>query len=124
VVNKLKISCDDQYLFSAGNDGLLWIMKIEDNPNRKRDREWLFSDEILVSKSDLKENFKIMSELRQRLEEIKSANENQQKMKDLTYSKKLTDTIEKFKIELNNLKDVSIHITYITLDLNGIEFGA
>ena len=69
-VTKLKISCDDQYLISAGEDGLLWIFKIEDTHGRRRDKDWHFSDEILVTKSDLKENQKQMSDLKQRVEVI------------------------------------------------------
>jgi WD40 repeat protein len=45
-INRLKVSCDDQYLFTCGDDGLLWIFQIQHPLNHKKEREWAFSDEV------------------------------------------------------------------------------
>jgi hypothetical protein len=49
---------------------------------RKKD-ESVFSDEILVSKSDVEEKNTLMSELKTRVEELKMANEYQLRLKDM-----------------------------------------
>ena len=43
----------------------------------------MFSDEILVSKSDIEEQTTLMSELKTRVEELKMANEYQLRLKDM-----------------------------------------
>lgn len=108
-ITQIKISQDDQYLFTAGEDGLLWIYK-NNWASSKKSKEWLFSNEILVTKSDLKESYKIMSELREKIEDMKSVNDSQQRMKDIAYQKKTSDAIHKYNIEINFLKEAAEEI--------------
>lgn len=51
------MSYDDQYLFSTGNDGSLFIFRVQDKDARglKRDRDLSYAEEILITKSDLEE---------------------------------------------------------------------
>ena len=51
------MSYDDQYLFSAGDDGSLFVFKVQDKDGRglKRDRDISYAEEILITKSDLEE---------------------------------------------------------------------
>ena len=46
----------------------------------------MFSDETLVSKSDIEEKTTLMSELKTRVEELKMANEYQLRLKDMCAS--------------------------------------
>ena len=54
---QLGLSYDDQYMFSVGEDGSLFVFKVTDKDGRglKRDREVVYSEEILITKSDLEE---------------------------------------------------------------------
>ena len=54
---QLGLSYDDQYMFSVGEDGSLFVFKVTDKDGRglKRDREVAYSEEILITKSDLEE---------------------------------------------------------------------
>ncbi|KAI8825817.1 WD40-repeat-containing domain protein [Fimicolochytrium jonesii] len=47
-VTKLRVSFDDQFLFSTSEDGALYVFKISDKEGRglKRDREIVYADEI------------------------------------------------------------------------------
>ena len=49
----------------------------------KKREEIVFSDEILVSKTDVEEKATLMSELKTRVEELKMANEYQLRLKDM-----------------------------------------
>lgn len=47
-VTKLRVSFDDQYLFSAAEDGCLFIYKIMDKEGRvnKREKDVIYADEV------------------------------------------------------------------------------
>ena len=51
------MSFDDQYLFTVGEDASLFIYKATDKEGRglKRDKEIVYAEEILITKSDLEE---------------------------------------------------------------------
>ena len=51
------ISYDDQYLFSVGMDGSVFTFKVTDKEGRglKREKDITFSEEVLVTKSELDE---------------------------------------------------------------------
>lgn len=53
----MRISYDDQYLFSVGDDGMLFIFKIVDRESRmlKREKEIGYAEEVLITRSDLEE---------------------------------------------------------------------
>ncbi|KAI8846623.1 hypothetical protein BC829DRAFT_263014 [Chytridium lagenaria] len=90
-IARMRISYDDTHLFTCGEDGCLWIYKIQDKETRglKREKDWVFSDEILVTKSDLKDNQKLMIELRQRVEALQKRKRNPTQTQDLNYSENL-----------------------------------
>ena len=48
-------------MFSVGEDGALFMFKVADKEGRglKRDKEIVFSEEILITKSDLEEKVRI-----------------------------------------------------------------
>ena len=53
----MRISHDDQYLFSVGDDGTLFIFRIFDKESRmiKREREAGYAEEVLITRTDLEE---------------------------------------------------------------------
>ncbi|KAJ3409665.1 Cilia- and flagella-associated protein 57 [Chytridiales sp. JEL 0842] len=105
-VTKFRVSYDDQYLFSASEDGCLYMFKISDKDDRtmKRDRGPLYADEILITKSDLEEKTILMGELQRSLEELKLEHEYQLRLKDMNFNEKLKEITEKYSQEIEALK--------------------
>ncbi|CEG40053.1 WD40/YVTN repeat-like-containing domain [Plasmopara halstedii] len=66
----------------------------------------LFSEEVLVTKSDLEEKNTLMLELKTKVDELMLHNEYQLRLKDMTYNENLKDLTEKFthQIELEKSK--------------------
>ncbi|KAI8847167.1 WD40-repeat-containing domain protein [Chytridium lagenaria] len=105
-VSKLRISYDDQFLFSVAEDGCMYVYRISDKDDRaiKRDRGLMFADEILITKSDLEEKTILMSELLRSLEELKLEHEYQLRLKDMNFNEKLKEITEKYSQEIEALK--------------------
>ena len=55
--HQVRMSYDDQYLFTVSEDACLFIFKAVDKEGRgmKRDKEVGYAEEILITKSDLEE---------------------------------------------------------------------
>ena len=108
-VTKLRVSFDDQYLFSTSEDGCLLIYKIADKDGRvgKREKDVVYADEILVTKSDLEEKNSNMLELKARLEELKMENEYQLRLKDMNFNEKIKEVTDKYLQEIESLKITS-----------------
>ena len=102
----MRISYDDQYLFSVGQDGSLFIFKVNDKDGRglKREKDITFAEEVLVTKSDLEEKNTVMSELKTRVDELKMENDYQLRLKDMSYGEKIKDLTDKFLQEIEALK--------------------
>ncbi|KAI9332528.1 WD40-repeat-containing domain protein [Obelidium mucronatum] len=113
-VTRMRIAFDDSFLFTSGEDGCLWVYKIQERDARgsKREKDWVYSDEILVTKSDLKDKHHVMLDLRQRVEALKTDNETQLKLKDLNYSEKLRDLTDKYTAEIEGLKQLTSVLTH------------
>ena len=103
---QMRISYDDQYLFSVGQDGSLFIFKVTDKDGRglKREKDITFAEEVLVTKSDLEEKNTLMSELKTRVDELKMENDYQLRLKDMSYGEKIKDLSDKFLQEIEALK--------------------
>ncbi|KAJ3033063.1 Cilia- and flagella-associated protein 57, partial [Rhizophlyctis rosea] len=115
VVTRLALSYDDAYLFSAGEDGCLWVMRVAERGEvgrggKGREGGAAWSDEILVTRSDLKSNVKVMHELKQRVEQLKSDNEMQLKMKDMSHAGKIQEMTEKYMAEIEGLKQLTTNM--------------
>jgi hypothetical protein len=108
-VTRLCVSQDDQYLFSASEDGSFFVFKIFDKDGRiiKREKEMVYADEILVTISDLEEKKSMMAELKTRVEELKMENEYQLRLKDMNFNEKIKQVTEKFMQEIEALKITS-----------------
>lgn len=103
---KMKITYDDQFLITVGEDACVVIWKIQDKEGRglKRDKEVGYAEEILITKSDLEEKNAMMAELKTRVEELKMENEYQLRLKDMNYNERIKELTEKFIQEMESLK--------------------
>ncbi|TYZ58912.1 hypothetical protein PybrP1_009516 [[Pythium] brassicae (nom. inval.)] len=115
---RLRLSVDDAFLFAAGEDGAVCVFEIRDKEGRPRAKAagagggasgsggsefhhaGHFSEEILVTKSDLEEKNALMAELKNKVDELMLHNEYQLRLKDMTYNESLKDLTEKFTHEI------------------------
>ncbi|KAI9190026.1 Cilia- and flagella-associated protein 57 [Blastocladiella emersonii ATCC 22665] len=109
-ITRLRMSFDEQFLFTTSSDGSLCIVRIHDKELRggagsKRDRvgDTAYSDEILALRSDVKDQLKVMNDLRQKVEEIRLENERVLEQRELTYSQKARETTERFAHDIEAL---------------------
>ncbi|MBN3282186.1 CFA57 protein, partial [Polyodon spathula] len=105
-VTKMAITHDDQFLLTVCEHGCLYIWRIIDKEGRglKREKEVVYAEEILITKSDLEEKNQVMTELKTRAEELKMENEYQLRLKDMNYNEKIKELTEKFIQEMESLK--------------------
>ncbi|MBN3302205.1 CFA57 protein, partial [Amia calva] len=94
---------DDLFVLTVG---CLLVWKINDKEGRgmKREKEVGYTEEILITKSDLEEKNQVMLELKTRVEELKMENEYQLRLKDMNYNEKIKELTEKFIQEMESLK--------------------
>ncbi|XP_012560110.2 cilia- and flagella-associated protein 57 isoform X1 [Hydra vulgaris] len=104
-ISKMKVSYDDQYLFTVSEDACLFIHKIVDKDGAgKRESDVPFAEEVLITRSDLEEKNTTMQELKTRVEELKMENEYQLRLKDMNYNETIKQLTEKFLQEIELLK--------------------
>ncbi|KAL7985186.1 hypothetical protein Chor_003756 [Crotalus horridus] len=105
-VTKISITSDDQFLLTSAEDGCIIIWKVYDKEGRglKREREVPYSDEVLITRTDMEEKSQVMLELKTRVEELKMENEYQLRLKDMNYNEKIKELTEKFIQEMESLK--------------------
>ena len=55
--SQMRLSCDDQSLFSVGEDGTLVCFTVTDKEGRmlKREKDITLAEEVLITRSDLEE---------------------------------------------------------------------
>ncbi|CAF0728049.1 unnamed protein product [Brachionus calyciflorus] len=105
-ITRMKVSWNDEYAITSSEDGTIVLWKIQDKEGRapKRDKETGWAEEILITKSDLEEKNQLMVELRNRVNELKTENEYQMRLKDMSSSDKIKELTEKFIQEMESLK--------------------
>jgi len=104
-ITKMRISYDDGFLFTVGEDACLYTFKIMDKEGRGlKAKDITYAEEILITKSDLEEKNTVMSELKTRVDELKMENEYQLRLKDMNYNEKIKELTEKFIQEMESLK--------------------
>ncbi|KAI9217791.1 hypothetical protein BC828DRAFT_390267 [Blastocladiella britannica] len=125
-VSRLRISFDEQYVLSAASDGCLCIMRLNQRdstratatagaaaavaaatssvaPGKRDARDATYSDEILALRSDVKDQLRVMTDLRVRVEEIRVENERVLEQRDLAYTQKARETTERFSHDIEAL---------------------
>merc|ERR1719261_1363841 len=106
-VTRMCITYDDSHPFTVSEDGCLLIIDVRDKEIRasKRDKEMLaFSEEVLVTKSDLDEKTSQMSDLTNKVEEMRTHHGYQMRLKDKDLKDKITLLTDKFTAEIEGEK--------------------
>ncbi|TPX35788.1 hypothetical protein SmJEL517_g01897 [Synchytrium microbalum] len=119
-VSKLRSSYDDAFLFSAGEDGSVIVWKVVDRTTlppamkvkemkemilAKKEPVLAYGDDVMVTKSDLREMAKGTSVLKQQVEDIRKSNEARLKDRDDTQTASLKELTDKFDAEFVALKE-------------------
>lgn len=96
-ITRMKITFSDEMAITSAEDGTIVLWKIQDKEGRalKRDKEATYAEEILITKSDLEEKNQVMNELRNRVNELKSENEYQMRVKEMSNSEKMKELTER-----------------------------
>lgn len=105
-ITRMKVSWNDEYAITSSEDGTIILWKIQDKEGRgaKRDKEIGWAEEILITKSDLEEKNQLMNDLRNRVNELKTENEYQMRLKEMSNADKIKELTEKFIQEMESLK--------------------
>ncbi|CAF1588643.1 unnamed protein product, partial [Didymodactylos carnosus] len=111
MINRLRITFQDEYIVSIGDDGLVILWKLQEHGVSKKDKESTFAEEILITKSDLEEKNTLIRELKQRVTELREENEYQLKLKEMNYAERIRDLTDKFMQEMENLKTKNTVVT-------------
>uniref|UniRef100_A0A3Q0KGU0 WD-repeat protein, putative n=1 Tax=Schistosoma mansoni TaxID=6183 RepID=A0A3Q0KGU0_SCHMA len=106
-ITKMKMASFDEYLITVSNDCsiIIWNIQERDARSSKTDKENIWMEEILITKSDLEEKNSIMNELKTRIEELKLENDYQLRIKDINYNERIKELTEKFIQEMETLKN-------------------
>jgi len=99
-VTRVRVSVDDSFLFTTGEDGALMMFDIRDKESRRDKKEPTFSEEIMVSKADLEEKTQLTAELEGRVKDLVSQNEYQLKIMEKNHEDMLKELNLKFQQEL------------------------
>ncbi|XP_056149801.1 cilia- and flagella-associated protein 57-like [Lampris incognitus] len=105
-ITKMVVTYDDRFLVTVSEDGSLSVWKIVDKEGRglQRDKEMVYTEEILITKSDLEEMNQNLLELKTQVEALKMENEYQLHLKDMNYRETIKDISEKFNQQLESIK--------------------
>ena len=108
----MRITHNDQHLFVTDESGCLCIFSVKDKAEKRsltgKDNSSsinAWSEEILVTKSDLEEKQSLMQELKNKVDELALHNEYQMRLKDMNYSEKIKEVTEKFTQDLEQDKN-------------------
>ncbi|WIA18306.1 hypothetical protein OEZ85_009771 [Tetradesmus obliquus] len=104
-VARLRVSYDDFLLVSAGEDGSVVMLDIRDKElakasSRQQQEKLPWSEEVLVSKSELEERRNHVAELEQQVAELTMQTEYQLRLKELHLQEKVKELHDKFNSEL------------------------
>lgn len=103
-VERLRISFDNQVLFSSGHDGVLCIFDVKDkDPKGKKDKENIqihLSEEILIPKAERDKYIADIDHLRASIQKMKD--ENEARMKHNLYTKE--EEIKRIEAEIEAKK--------------------
>ncbi|CAG7830333.1 unnamed protein product [Allacma fusca] len=106
-VNGITVTFDEVYCISISDDGSIVFWKLTDAEGRpmKPDKDFVYSTEVLVTKSDLEERQVATNDLRQKLGELRLEMDYQLKRKDMAYQDELADINNQFQEEITKLNE-------------------
>lgn len=103
-ITRMALSHDATHLFAAGADGALLVFEVRDKDGRMPLRDagaripW--SDEILVTRSDLEDMAAAIAELEEAQEELRSNNEYALRMREIAFQEDMKKVTERYTSEL------------------------
>ncbi|KAJ3341287.1 Cilia- and flagella-associated protein 57 [Gonapodya sp. JEL0774] len=105
-VSRIKMSWDDRYLFSVGEDGCLFVFNVVDGRSKHnlKDRDWAYGDEALISRSELDERLAVLADTKLRLEELKLDRDYQLRVREVEFNEKVKDLTDSYTESINSLK--------------------
>jgi len=104
-VTSLVLSNDDQYLVSASTDSTVIVWRVVDKGYSVREQDCPFSEEILITKSDLEQRDQQLKLIQTRLDDSVVERDFQLRMKDVSYGDQIKELTETFVAEANLLMD-------------------
>mmetsp|Transcript_31045 Transcript_31045/g.81588 ORF Transcript_31045/g.81588 Transcript_31045/m.81588 type:complete len:720 (-) Transcript_31045:45-2204(-) len=101
-VARIRLTCDEQYLFSAGDDGCLIIFDVKKKVPSKRDKDGAlgYADEILVTRAFLDDKQAALLDLERQVEELTSRIDFQLRHRDSYHKEKMAELQEKYSEEI------------------------
>jgi len=101
-VARIRITCDEQYLFSAGDDGCLCIFDVKKKAPKAREKDGAltFADEILVTRAFLDDKQAALLDLERQVEELTSRIDFQLRHRDSYHKEKMAEMQEKYSEEI------------------------
>lgn len=101
-VTRIRITGDDQYLFSTGEDGCLCIFDVKRKTQAKRDKDGALgiADEILVTRAFLDDKQAAVVDLDRQVEELTSKIEYRLRNRDSTHKEQMAELQEKYGEEI------------------------
>ena len=107
-VSKMILSHDNTQLFVSGNDGSVVVYEVRDKdgriPFREASAKMPWSDEVLVTRSDLEDMASAIAELEETQEEMQSNNEYALRMKEIAFQEDMKKLTERYSTELEQEK--------------------
>jgi hypothetical protein len=103
------MSTDNRLIFAAAEDGSIWTYTVADSlysQSRAKERNYFFSDEMLMKKNDVGSYAKVVGELKTRIEALNLDHERQKENRDEQHDFKILDITNKYNFEINGLKEV------------------
>eukprot|EP00474_Spongospora_subterranea_P010666 CRZ11124.1 hypothetical protein [Spongospora subterranea] len=107
-VSRLRLSRDDTMLFSAGMDGTMSMFEVREQEGRQVSSLPLmpWSEEVLVTRSDLEERATLTNELKNKVDELTLHNEYQLRLQEMSHNDKLKEIKEVYHVALEEEKRI------------------
>lgn len=125
-VTRMVLSSDNTHLFIGGADGSLVVCEVRDKDGRLPLRDvggrMAWSDECLVTRSDLEEMAAAIAELEEAQEELASNNEYAMRMREIAFQEEVKKVTERYTSELEAARQQYELLAEERLDLER-EFG-
>ncbi|KAH7276822.1 hypothetical protein KP509_39G023300 [Ceratopteris richardii] len=106
-ITRIVASNDATLLFVAGDDGVLSIFDIKDREKalvvgslRREKEAFGWAEEVLITKTDLEEMRAHMQELEEKVSELKTDNEYQMRLKDISLNEKVKAISDNFQHQI------------------------
>ncbi|KXS21543.1 WD40 repeat-like protein [Gonapodya prolifera JEL478] len=105
-VSRLKMSWDDRYLFSVGDDGCLFIFNVVDGRSKYslKEKEWTYGDEALLSRAELDDRIGVLADTKLRLEELKLDRDYQLRVREVEFNQKVKEITDAYLEQITSLK--------------------